>query len=204
MPLTVTRLLKQIRRPLTGRVGWGGVVPLDQPGIYVVSLSGNPTRNEGVLAKAPLSSNAIEGWLKKVPRFTLNGKTGPTPNEVASFLSGFWLPDESIVYIGKATSLSKRIAQMYSHRLGKRTPHGGGHWLKTLACLDSLHVYFSRCPSPDRAREAESKALECFVAQVSPGVRMRLLNADLPLPFANRLLPGRGRKETSIRNAVLR
>ena len=84
-----------------------------------------------------------------------------------------------------------------------RHPHAGGHWLKTLSCLDQLHVYFAECPSAEAAAAQESVALEVFVDRVSKESRSALLNPSLPIPFANRGHPRGNRKQTGIRYDVL-
>ena len=93
---------------LDGHVQWGQRIPSQKPGIYFVSLSADPGLNLGVLEQAPISLDAVEKWLADVPSFTLYGEVQPRARDVVDFFKGSWLPDESIVSIGTATSLCAR------------------------------------------------------------------------------------------------
>jgi hypothetical protein len=81
-----------------------------------------------------------------------------------------WLPHEPVLYIGKATSLRKRLDQFYRHKYGARSPHRGGQRLKLLTILDDLWVHWAVCESP---RDVEARLLRHFKAKVGR------------LPFAN-------------------
>ena len=170
-------------------------------GIYFVSPSANPSLNLGVLEQAPISLDAVEAWLRRVPPLSLCRVVQPPVRDVADFLKWFWLPDESILYIGKATRLRTRVRQLLRHQLGMRRPHAGGHWLKTLSCLGQLHVYFAECPSVETAAANESAALGMFMDQVSGETKWALLNAR---PFANREHPRGTHKQNGISHDVLR
>ena len=87
-------------------------------------------------------------------------------------LAGFWFPDEVVVYIGLAGEratrprngeLSERVREYYATRLGANGPHAGGWPLKTLDCLDDLHVHYAYC---DNVRRAEGDCIGKFVRQV--------------------------------------
>jgi len=76
-----------------------------------------------------------------------------------------WLPDEVILYFGKANvSLRDRVGAYYATRLGKRRPHAGGRFLKTLAVLDELWVH---CACGDE--DAEARMLGAFIGRVRGG-----------------------------------
>lgn len=197
-------MLDQLRLSLAGRVRWGHKIAADRPGIYFVSLSSDPGLNAGVLQEAPISREAVEAWLERVPSFTLGSVMRPRAGDVVAFLRRFWFPDENIVYIGRAKRLGPRIWQLFRHRLGDRRPHAGGQWLKTLPCLEALHVYFSECGSLVDAKAKEPAALDVFVRQVSEDTKAQLLNPDLPIPFANREHPQGNRKQNCISHSVLR
>jgi hypothetical protein len=110
----------------------------------------------------------------------------PTVQALRNRLQSFWLADESILYVGKATSLDSRVDSYYRSKIGRRSPHRGGMWLKTLAILESLWIHW--CPTPDQEpATVESSLLAMFMARVSPGSRSLYPVADRqrPLPFAN-------------------
>ena len=203
MPIAVADLFHAVGLKVKDSRPWGAPVPCISPGVYAVSLSANPTRNAGLLPEAPVSLKLVREWVEYVPMLTFDGKPRPSPAAVATFIKQFWLPDESILYVGKATCLTDRLAQLGSHRLGNRSPHKGGHWLKTLSNLDHLHVYFCECDSEREAKELEGKALGAFMGQVSPRTLKRLHNPDLPIPFANAEYPQGRRKQSRIAKGVL-
>ena len=204
MPTTVAAVLDKLGLSLGGHVQWGKRVPRTESGVYFVSLSQDPNANLGVLKRAPVSVEAVTKWLANVPTFAFGDVIRPPPKRVVDFLGRFWLPDENIIYIGKATSLSKRIGQLVRHKLGRRSPHAGGHWLKALSRIEGLHVYFSECASVDAAETSESAALDLFMAQVTERTKSLLFNPGLPIPFANRQHPRGNRKQNRIRHDVLR
>ena len=95
----------------------------------------------------------------------------PTVKTLKKRLSEFWLPEENILYIGQTeSSLSKRIGDYYRTELGARAPHSGGQWLKTLADLGSLSVYYVSVQNP---KDKETALLKYFFEQAGK------------LPFAN-------------------
>jgi hypothetical protein len=166
--------------PLAGVVGWRNRVPVSGPGVYVIALSHDAASLSGA-AGCPVSRVALEEWLERRPELTLDGRR-PTIDEVTARLRAFWLPDEPVLYIGKATSLATRVGQYYATPLGARRPHAGGHFLKTLAALDELHVFYGPCADPLNAEDA---MLRAFVDGVSAETVARLHDSELPLPFAN-------------------
>ena len=121
---TVTDLLEADSLQRSDPVPWGKQVPNDKPGIYIVSLSSNPDENSCFLATAPIDRDIVAGWLRRAPEFKLDGKANPSPEAVAKRLGEYWLPDESILYIGQTSkSLKARVDQFYKHELG----NSGGH-----------------------------------------------------------------------------
>lgn len=178
----------------------GDLPATDAPGVYAVSLSSNPLDNGGLLPKASINEARVRAWMDRVPAFCFRGRLNPDPAEVAEVLNEFWLPDENIVYIGKATCIRKRLDQLYRHKLGNRSPHAGGHWLKTLFNLGELYIHYCTCPTADTAERKEDEALAAFKAQVSARWRRRIQNA---ISFATRAHPAGFPKQREIRNDVL-
>jgi hypothetical protein len=117
------------------------------------------------------------------------------PGDLDGRLASFWLRDEVVLYVGKATSLSQRVAQYYATPLGARRPHAGGHFLKTLSNLDQLHVHDAVSPDPPRS---EHLMLEAFCAAVSTDTRNALHDPEHPFPFANLEWPAGTRKRHGV------
>lgn len=120
----------------------------------------------------------------------------PRPSDVAGFIAELWHPGESIVYIGKATSLRSRLSQFFSHTLGNSSPHMGGHWLKTLANIEDLWIHFAVCSNEAEARTAEDAALDAFQEHVLSYSPRLASTPTIGIPFANRT--HRGRKQTRL------
>jgi hypothetical protein len=81
-----------------------------------------------------------------------------------------WNADEEIIYIGKATKLRKRLAQFYSHKYGRSSPHSGGQDILLLTA--STQVYWA---SVSDCAAAEHDMIGAFCQQVGA------------LPFGNRM-----------------
>ncbi|PNH86088.1 hypothetical protein CXZ05_03015 [Arthrobacter sp. AFG20] len=117
------------------------------------------------------------------------------PATLGSFrnrLQHFWLPEEPILYIGKAeTSLTARTSAYYSTKLGATGPHAGGWWLKVLSILPELTLHYARNTDADAAERA---LISQFASQLSPTSRAKLLDRNRIGPFANVLIPGHGNK----------
>ncbi len=203
MPSSVTALLNLVGLKPEGFALWKSPVACDKAGIYLVSISDDPDFKGG-LSNAPISKHSLAAWIATVPRMTIDDQ----PAEVEALqtrLEAFWLPDECILYIGKAgggsskQTLHKRIGAYYGTRLGKRSGHSGGHWIKTLNNLDSLFVHWSICADPV---ETEIKLIEAFAQHLSVNSRNNLFDPEHPYPFANLELTKKIRKHTVIDRAT--
>lgn len=201
MPTTVQNLFAAAGVPLLGSVPWGVPVPTRESGVYVVSLSEDPSGFGGATDSPVIDDGAICEWLNRVPSLEVDGQKSPGSQAVVDRLRSFWLPDENVVYIGKATAIGTRVGQYYNTPLGMRAPHSGGHWLKTLANLQYVYVHFGAAANPSASEDA---MLEAFVLGVAEETRVALRDPSLPLPFAN-LKYLRGRlKRHGMRNQRIR
>ena len=159
------------------------MVPCDHPGVYVVA-------DPGALLDAPINLGIVSGWIDRVATLRLDGKR-PSTSTLANRLASFWLPNEPVVYIGMAgTSVRNRVGQFYRTPLGDPRPHAGGHWLKVLANLGSLRVWWART---DDAEPSEIELLRVFERRHGFGA----------LPFANREGADGQRKPHGISASVL-
>ena len=202
MPSTITKLFDEASIQWTGVVPWLVPVTSTKSGIYVVSLSENRSKNYGALGIAPIDCKLVCQWMNRVPTFTLDGNSNPSVIDVVKRLSSFWLPDESILYIGQTTSqnLSTRIKQYYITCLGNSKPHRGGHWIKTLSVLDQTFVHYAEDDDP---KSAEYHLLKKFVDNISPETKKNIYDVDHPFPFANLEFPKGQRKQHGVNKSTL-
>jgi hypothetical protein len=149
-------------------------VPEPGPGVYVVATP-EP------LDDAPLDEDTLDAWITNRPEMRIDGKAATLANLEAR-LRSFWIPGETIVYIGRAgTSLAKRVGQYYRTPLGATAPHAGGHWIKTLSVLSDLRVTWATTMDPSGA---ETALLLEFPKRLSARQRQALPSGPV-LPFAN-------------------
>ena len=170
-------LLRSVGLMADGPVTWGRPVPSGGPGVYLVEWP-------DVLAEAPVELTNVGKWLERLPGLRLDGRR-PTSRELAARLHDFWLPGQTVVYVGMTTlSIGGRVGAYYRTPLGDRKPHAGGHWLKTLRGLDRARVWWARTTA---AEEYEDALLSAFAAGVdaSPEAAPRLADRAVILPFAN-------------------
>lgn len=188
MPTTITQLISKFNLPNVGRVKWFEKIQTESEGIYIVSLSDNPNCNSGTLNDLPISKDIIEKWIAKVNGFELDKVKTHDSELIIQRLSKFWLPDENILYIGKAPlrkngkGLANRINEFYNTEYGNKRPHAGGHWLKSLNVLNDLFIYYLTTTNSDKI---EKELLKYFCKNVTERTRKILKDKELPLPFGN-------------------
>lgn len=200
MPTSPKQLFAKVGYTITGSRPWGTRPDSRAQGVYVVSLHANPSDRSG-LPRAPISEASVAEWIARVPTLTLDDKR-PSPSALKRRLARYWLPDEAIVYIGKATSLSNRVAAFYSTPLGNAGPHAGGCWLKTLKSLKSLTVHYAELAAGTDARTVEGLMLRVFSEGVSRSTKAAHPQPDLTIPFGN-LEVKPPRRNHGIRHATL-
>lgn len=181
MPTTVADAFAAAELARDDVVRWGTEPSTPRPGVYIVSLSASANDTDGSVMSAPLYTQVLEHWLDVRPELTLEG-VRPTVQQLMDRVRQFWLEDEVILYIGKATSLSARVEQYYQTPIGARRPHAGGYFLKLLSNLDQLWVHYATCNDPSTA---EDSMLQRFCEGVSLASRRQLLDPAHPFPFAN-------------------
>lgn len=182
---SAANLLGRVGLGPCGPVAWGVPVECGKAGVYVIET---PTP----LATAPIDDTLLEAWIARVPTITVDG----APAAVASLrarLEAWWVPNEPVVYIGRTGgTVAGRIDDFYRTPVGDPRPHAGGHWLKTLANLDRLGVWWAPADDPVGA---EAALLAAFAEQ-------REANAPR-LPFANREDAAKRRKPHGISRSTL-
>jgi hypothetical protein len=183
MPSTVSSLFAAVGLEPTGCVPWRTIVPEMSPGVYVVALSATPNAVEGTYPDAPVDGMALDELCAVCPALTLDGIRRPSREHLAERVGSYWLPDETVLYVGLAGQpLRTRVRQYYNTPLGAARPHKGGWWLKTVSVLADLHVHFAATAD---FKHAEEDMLRTFAANVSGDSRNRLPANEPVMPFAN-------------------
>lgn len=98
----------------------------------------------------------------------------------AELETGWWLLDESVLYIGKASSPDRRVAQHYRTPLGAGRPHSDRYWLKILADLPALTIHYAVAADAPEAERVEDRLLHEFVTAAAPPLGHP--EPSLPLP----------------------
>jgi transcription elongation factor GreA len=149
-------LLRALELTIEGPVLWGRSVVPSGPGVFIVELPAPQ-------AKVSIEANAIREWLDRVPDLRLDGKR-PTVAELQHRLSTFWLPSQTVLFIGSSMkSVGARVSGMYKTPLGERRPQPAGYWIKTLHDLKRTRIWWS--PTPD-AELWEDALIDRFVKEV--------------------------------------
>ena len=173
--LGAAELLRSVGLLADGPVRWSNPVRVGGPGVYLVELAG-PHKS------APIDHMLVAHWIERVPTLTLDGAR-PTQRELAVRMGEFWLPDETVLYIGMTNlSIGGRVGALVKTELGDRRPHSAGHWLKTLTVLPDLRVWWASTAAPE---EYEDALLSAFAQGVSPAATAALRDSSVILPWAN-------------------
>ena len=174
-PLNAHAILRSLDLIVDGPVRWGQPVRSRAPGIFLVELASGERF-------APLDILAIRAWVDRVPGLKLDGAR-PEPAALADRVRSFWLPGQSVLYVGRTTkSLGARVSALYGTPLGERRPHSGGHWLKTLKALELLRIWWAETNAPEEYEDAVGAAI---AETVTTEERAALPDPKLVLPWAN-------------------
>jgi transcription elongation factor GreA len=191
-PTTAAMLFREVGLLADGPSPWGRPVSARGPGLFVVEL-GSP------LPTAPIELTTVGKWLERVPDLRLDGER-PSSRALAARLASFWLPSQTVLYIGATDSLGARIAAIEATVLGDRRPHAGGHWLRTLRLPATTRVWWA---ATGAVEEYEDALLTAFADGVSSEERQRTPDPDVVLPFANQRRPTGERRRTGLTGSLL-
>jgi uncharacterized protein (DUF433 family) len=135
---------------------------------------------EHLLRLAGLELGGITDWNSDIPSKS-SGVYVITTEETRVVISALdserqarWITGQEIVYIGRASHLSRRLRQFRSHRYGADSPHRGGQDILLLG--GSLTIHWAEA---EEYKEAEAKLISLFAK-----------HHDGKLPFGNRQRPG--------------
>lgn len=135
------------------------------------------TSNTSVVTKEP-GVYFILRTSSEAPSFLTVGTgghfKGKNPNVTISELERNWIDNTQIIYIGKATSLQKRLKQYMEFGKGKDVAHWGGRYIWQLKDAKELVVCWHTCLTPALAGTTETDLIEKFKTEHN-GMR----------PFAN-------------------
>ena len=186
-------LLRSVGLLADGPMVWGRPVPAQGPGIFVIE-------SPAPLAAAPIELTRVGKWIERVETLRLDGER-PTSRALAARLGSFWLPSQTVLYIGSSdASIGRRVAAIARTELGDRRPAAGGHWLKTLRSLDGVKVWWAPTAATE---EYEDALLAAFAAGVPDAERALLPDPAVVLPWANlRRLTGE-RKPTGLSGSLI-
>ena len=101
--LSAPALLREVGLLADGPLPWGRPVPGRSPGVFVLELP-------AALHTAPIELTRVGKWLERVPGLMLDGAR-PTSRGLAARLASFWLPSQTVLYIGATeATISGRLA----------------------------------------------------------------------------------------------
>ncbi len=176
-----------------GPAVWGRPVQAQGPGVFVVEAA-------APLPSAPIELTRVGKWIERVEGLRLDGEV-PTSKALAARIGSFWLPSQTVLYIGTSdASVARRVAAMAKTELGDRRPAAGGHWLKTLRSLDGLKVWWAATAATE---EYEDALLAGFAAGVPEADLAALPDRTVVLPWANLRRPTGERKATGLKGALI-
>lgn len=184
MPITVNDIFNKVGLVTPVAIKWNNPIPTEDNGVYVISLSEDASKNNGILKSFEINEEVFNKWKLLSPDLNVNGTVSKNIIEVE--INQFWKPNENILYIGESSSptngLSKRVNQFYQHEVGWKGPHTGGYWIKLISQLENLFVYYAKCKNP---RDTEFKMLMYFIEQTTGKSFYELDELGKHLPFAN-------------------
>ena len=186
-------LLRAVGLLADGPVRWGRPIPASGSGVFVIELP-------APMATAPLELTLVGKWIERVETLRLDGAR-PTSKALMARLAAFWLPSQTILYIGATdASIARRLAAIERTELGERRPQPAAHWLKAMRSLDALRIWWA---PTDATEEYEDALLTAFASGV-PAVDVAALpDRSVILPWANLRSATGERKATGLTGSIL-
>jgi transcription elongation factor GreA len=184
--------MRSLGLDVDGPARWGSLPSSQAAGIFVVERA-DPRPD------APIDPVSVRRWLDRVPDLRLDGER-PTATELARRLASFWIPGQTLLYVGRTTkSLAGRVAALYATELGHRRPHPGGHWLKTLHDQPRLRLWWAATDAPEEYEDALMAAFAEGVSETTGGER----SGAVVLPWANLESPSGAVRDTGLTGSLL-
>ncbi len=178
-------LLRAVGLLPDGPVLWGRPLTSRAPGVYIVELA-HP------LTSAPIELTRIGKWLDGLAQLRLDGER-PTSRTLAARIASFWLPHETVLYVGSTRgSVGGRALALAHHALGDRRPHADGQWLHALIGIERTRIWWAETSAPEEYLDGLLGAFAAGAATraIKPdGIREGRLAGALFLPWANTRRP---------------
>ncbi len=192
-PRSAVALIRSLDLLPDGPIVWDQALPSRSPGIFLVEVAARTD-------EAPIDIVAVRDWLERVPGLMLDGER-PTASALAARLNSFWIPQQTVVYVGRTTkSLAARVSSLIHTPLGDRKPHPGGHWLWTLRDVAKLRIWWAETTAPEEYEDGLSNAV---AEDCDPAVAAILAGFGPLLPWANMSSATGDPKRTGITGAQL-
>jgi transcription elongation factor GreA len=186
-------LLRAVGLLADGPVRWGRPIPATGPGVFVIELP-------APLPTAPVELTRVGKWIERVETLHLDGAR-PSSRALAARLAAFWLPSQTILYIGATeSSVARRLAAIERTELGERRPQSAAHWLKTMRSLEALRIWWAPTGATE---EYEDALLTAFAAGVPAADLAALPDRSVVLPWANLRSATGERKATGLNGSIL-
>ncbi|MFH1474896.1 MAG: hypothetical protein ABIG85_03455 [Chloroflexota bacterium] len=179
MPIDPTSLFRAVGLTPDGPARWGAPIRAPGPGVFLVEWPAPAER-------APVDISAVGTWLARVAALRVDGER-PTGKALAARLAAWWIPGQTVVYVGSGKALGRRIEAMAATPLGDARPNPAGQWLKALRGFDGSRLWWA---TTNAAEEYEDALLEAFAAAVPAEATAAFPTGAPILPFANRRRPG--------------
>jgi hypothetical protein len=179
VPIEPGALFRAVGLTPDGPARWGAPIRVAGAGVFVVEWPASAER-------APVDISAVGTWLARVETLRVDGER-PTGKALAARLAAWWLPGETVVYVGSAKVLGRRVEALAATPLGDARPNPAGQWLKALRGFEGTRIWWA---ATNAAEEYEDALLEAFAAAVPGTATAALPDQALVLPFANRRRPG--------------
>ncbi len=207
MPTTIREILDKFDLEISGKVKWGQKISSKKCGLYFVTITNDPDKLE-CWENPKINEIEIQKWIeliKKCWKALSIDKKPASKTDLMNRLNSLWLPDETILYIGKAgptktRTIGKRVKEYFKTRLGCNKKHAGGNWVNILSELNELTVFYSEFELSEyhRIEQTETKVIEYFSNNVSTKTKNRLYDKINCFPFANKEIHYK-EKKTKIR-----
>ena len=106
---------------------------------------------------------------------------GKNPNISIEELKRNWIEGTCVIYIGKATSLRKRLGQYLRFGHGKPTGHWGDRLIWQLKDAEALLFCWKELPEKDDPDKIETSLIEYFKEQYEGSAHLQTLQNKIPL-----------------------
>lgn len=186
MAISIDELFKEFNLNYSQPIKWNEKFDANFSGIYAIALTDNPKTKVASDYNFEICPNEFNAWKNIAVDLKIQNSIIEDAKTATEYFSRFWHKKENIIYIGqsssKTTSLSKRVNDFYSHKVGNKGPHSGGYWLKLLNCFKETYIYHAET---ENAPEIEFKMLMKF-ADLNAGKSFyEVDNFSHYFPFAN-------------------